>query len=97
MLLSNSLGNYLSYLERATRFELVHSVWKTDMLAIKHHARINTVMHTYDAITKTGLVIHLSMSDEHTFYILVFDIDNFKLTMKFFNNIETALSFIQSL
>jgi hypothetical protein len=54
-------------------------------------------MYTYNAITKTGLVIHLSMSAEHTFYILVFDIDNFKLTMKFFNNIETALAFIQEL
>jgi hypothetical protein len=54
-------------------------------------------MYIYDAITKTGLVIHLSMSDDHTFYIMVFDIDNFKLSMKFFNNIETALAFIQAL
>jgi len=54
-------------------------------------------MYIYNAITKTGLLIHLSMSEEHTFYILVFDIDNFKLTMKFFNNIETALAFIQEL
>jgi GGDEF domain-containing protein len=54
-------------------------------------------MYIYNAITKTGLLIHLSMSEQHTFYILVFDIDNFKLTMKFFNNIETALAFIQEL
>ena len=54
-------------------------------------------MYIYDAITKTGLLIHLSMSEEHTFYIFVFDIDNFKLTMRFFNNIETALAFIQEL
>jgi hypothetical protein len=54
-------------------------------------------MYIYDAITKTGLVIHLSMSEDHTFYILIFDIDNFTLTMKFFNNIETALAFIQAL
>ena len=54
-------------------------------------------MYIYDAITKTGLVIHLSMSDDHTFYIMVFDIDKFVLTMKFFNNIETALDFIQAL
>jgi GGDEF domain-containing protein len=37
------------------------------------------------------------MSEQHTFYILVFDIDHFKLTMKFFNNIETAMAFIQKL
>ena len=54
-------------------------------------------MYVYDAITKTGLVIHLSMSDDHTFYILVFDVDNFKLSMQFFNNLETALAFIQAL
>ena len=58
---------------------------------------LNTFMYIYNAITKTGLLIHLSMSEHHTFYILVFDIDNFKLTMKFFNNIETALAFIQQL
>ena len=54
-------------------------------------------MYIYNAITKTGLIIHLSMSQEHTFYILVFDIDNFKLTMRFFNNIETAVAFVQNL
>jgi GGDEF domain-containing protein len=54
-------------------------------------------MYIYNAITKTGLMIHLSMSQEHTFYILVFDIDNFKLTMRFFNNIETAVAFVQNL
>ena len=54
-------------------------------------------MYIYNAITKTGLLIHLSMSQEHTFYILVFDIDNFKLTMKFFNNVETAMTFVQKL
>jgi len=37
------------------------------------------------------------MSKEHTFYILVFDIDNFKLTMKFFNNIKTAMTFIKNI
>jgi hypothetical protein len=54
-------------------------------------------MHIYDAITKTGLVIHLSMSDDHTFYILVFDVYTLALTMKFFNNLETALAFIHTL
>lgn len=54
-------------------------------------------MHIYDAITTTGLHIHLSMSDENTFYILVYDIDNYMLTMKFFNNVDTAMQFINSL
>lgn len=54
-------------------------------------------MHTYDAITKTGLYIHLSMKDEETFYIMVHDFENFTLTMKFFNNLEKAKNFIQSL
>jgi hypothetical protein len=54
-------------------------------------------MHTYDAITKTGLYIHLSMMEEQSFYILVQDLDNFTLTMKFFSNPHTAREFIKSL
>jgi hypothetical protein len=54
-------------------------------------------MHIYDAITKTGLHIHLSMMEEESFYILVHDLENFTLTMKFFNNAQTATEFIQSL
>jgi len=54
-------------------------------------------MHIYDAVTKTGLHIHLSMNEDESFYILVHDIDNFTLTMKFFNKVEPALEFIQSL
>jgi hypothetical protein len=54
-------------------------------------------MHIYDAITKTGLHIHLSMNDEQSFYILVYDIDNYMLTMQFFNNVELALAFIHTL
>jgi hypothetical protein len=54
-------------------------------------------MHIYDAITKTGLHIHLSMMEEESFYILVHDLENFTLTMKFFNSAEPAKAFIQSL
>lgn len=54
-------------------------------------------MHIYDAITKTGLHIHLSMMDEQSFYILVYDFENFNMTMKFFNSVEPAKAFIQSL
>jgi hypothetical protein len=54
-------------------------------------------MHIYDAITKTGLHIHLSMKEDESFYILVHDLDNFTLTMKFFSKVEPALEFIRSL
>lgn len=54
-------------------------------------------MHIYDAITKTGLHIHLSMMEEESFYILVHDFENFTLTMKFFNNVHDATDFIRSL
>jgi len=54
-------------------------------------------MHTYDAITQTGLHIHLSMSNYNTCYIFSRDIYNHVLTMKFFTNVNDALEFIQSL
>jgi hypothetical protein len=54
-------------------------------------------MHIYDAITETGLHIHLSMVAEESFYILVHDTENFTVTMKFFSRVEPAKAFIQSL
>ena len=84
-------------MERAGRIELRLRVWKTHVLTVEHYTRINNFMHIYDAVTNTGLHIHLSMNDEESFYILVYDIDNFMLTMRFFNKVETALEFIQSL
>jgi len=54
-------------------------------------------MHIYDAITETGLHIHLSMMEEESFYIMVHDPVNFNMTMKFFNSVEPARQFIQSL
>lgn len=70
--------------------------WKAKVIPF-YDTRINKFMHIYDAITKTGLHIHLSMMDERSFYILVHDLVNFTLTMKFFNNVQEATSFIQSL
>ena len=58
---------------------------------------INRLMHVYDFITTTGLYIHLSMKDEESFYILVYDLDNFSLSMRFFSNSVEATKFIQSL
>ena len=62
-----------------------------------HASVINILMHTYDAITKTGLIIHLSMSTDNTGYILVYDLVEMKVSMKFFTDVNSALEFIHSL
>ena len=54
-------------------------------------------MHTYDAITKDGLLIHLSMATSTQCYILVHDIYTHAITMKFFTDQQTALNFIRAL
>jgi hypothetical protein len=54
-------------------------------------------MHTYDAITKTGLHIHLSMMEDESFYIMVHNLVEFTFDMKFFNNVQTATAYIKSL
>ena len=82
--------------ERGTRIELVLLAWKARAQPL-YQPRINTVMHIYDAITATGLHIHLSMQEDESFYILVHDLDNFTLMMKFFSRVEPALDFIKSL
>jgi hypothetical protein len=54
-------------------------------------------MHIYDAITNSGLHIHLSMMEDESFYIMVHDLVNFTMTMKFFSSVEPAREFIRSL
>jgi hypothetical protein len=54
-------------------------------------------MQTYDAITKDGLLIHLSMVTATQCYILVHDIYTHAIMMKFFTNQQQALTFIRSL
>jgi len=54
-------------------------------------------MHTYDAITKDGLHIHLSMCSTDTCYILVHDIYTHAFEIKFFINQESAIKFIRSI
>jgi hypothetical protein len=83
-------------MERGKRIELSASAWKAEVLPL-YEPRINTHMHIYDAITQTGLHIHLSMREDESFYILVHDTNNFTLTIKFFSQVEPALKFIQSL
>jgi hypothetical protein len=51
-------------------------------------------MHTYDNITAAGLHIHLSMSNHNTCYIFVNDIFSSRLVLRFFNNTDAALEFI---
>jgi hypothetical protein len=53
-------------------------------------------MHTYDIITESGLLIHLSLNNGIT-YILVEDMYTSYFDMKFFTQFEPALEFIQSL
>ena len=54
-------------------------------------------MQTYDALTKNGLLIHVSMSRKNTCYILIHDIYTHELNMKYFTDIETAIYFIRSI
>jgi hypothetical protein len=54
-------------------------------------------MYTYDAITKTGLHIHLSMNENADCYILVYDLYTYDIEMKFFTDQEAAKRFINSL
>ena len=58
---------------------------------------INIIMYTYDAKTKDGLHIHLSMSNNNTCYIFVNDIFDNTLIMRYFTEMEPALDFIRSL
>ena len=83
-------------LERGKRIELSASAWKAEVLPL-YEPRINTFMHIYDAVTSSGLHIHLSMMEEESFYIMVHDLVNFTMQMKFFSSVEPARAFIQSL
>ncbi len=70
--------------------------WKAKVIPF-YDTRINILMHTYDAITKTGLHIHLSMMEDESFYIMVHNLVEFTFDMKFFNNVQTATAYIKSL
>ena len=83
-------------MEQGRRIELLALAWKAKVLPL-YEPCINILMHIYDAITETGLHIHLSMMEEESFYIMVHDLVNFNMTMKFFNSVEPAKAFIQSL
>ena len=54
-------------------------------------------MHTYDALTNTGLHIHLSMLSQTQCYILVYDTYTQLVDMKFFTNQEAAIYFIRTI
>ena len=70
--------------------------WKAKVIPF-YDTRINTFMQTYSAITKDGLLIHLSMLHTEACYILVHDIYTHAFEMKFFTNQQQAISFIRSL
>ncbi len=54
-------------------------------------------MHTYDNYTKHGIHIHLSVSKDNTCYILVRDVYDHEIIIKFFTDTESAKEFIKSL
>ena len=83
-------------LERGRGIEPLTLAWKAKVIPF-YEPRININMHIYDAVTSSGLHIHLSMMEEESFYIMVHDLVNFTMTMKFFNSVEPARAFIQSL
>jgi hypothetical protein len=90
-------------LAEAVRFELTDpfgsTVFKT--VAINRtlpHFEINTAMQTYDALTKNGLLIHLSMTPQcDVCYIFAFDIYTQQFDMKYFTDMQSAREFIQTL
>ena len=54
-------------------------------------------MQIYDAITKSGLHIHLSMMGTEVCYILIHDLYTNDFTMRYFTDQENAVKFIKSL
>jgi uncharacterized Fe-S cluster-containing protein len=55
-------------------------------------------MQTYDALTRNGLLIHLSMTAESDVcYIYVLDVYTMKFDMKFFTDMQSAREFIKTL
>lgn len=54
-------------------------------------------MHTYAAVTKSGLYIHLSMVEEQSFYILVYDTLNYTAELRYFTNVELARNYIRAI
>jgi hypothetical protein len=83
-------------MERGKRIELSALAWKAKVLPL-YEPRINIFMYTYDATTKSGLMIHLSMKENSDCYILVYDVFTQQLTMKFFTDVDSAKEFIHSL
>jgi hypothetical protein len=55
-------------------------------------------MQTYDALTKNGLLIHLSMTmHSDVCYIFVYDLYTLNFDMKFFTDMASARAFIKTL
>jgi len=60
--------------------------------------QLNIYMHTTDLVSSSGhLHIHVSLSEYNTCYIFVNDIYSNRLKMKWFNNYQSALDWIDSL
>ena len=87
----------------AVRFELTvpfdTTVFKT--VAINRtlpRFLINTFMQTYDALTKNGLLIHLSMTMHNDVcYIFVYDLYTLTFNVKYFTDMQSAREFIKTI
>ena len=58
---------------------------------------INIFVKTYYSQTPTGLDFQLSLSDSGVCCIVVYDIYDCELTMRYFTNVNKALRFINNL
>jgi hypothetical protein len=54
-------------------------------------------MKTYKNLTPSGLLFHLSLSDEGVCCIVVYDIFDCETQLQYFTNINKALRFINNL
>lgn len=84
-------GNRTGYCDLEGRYVSAYTTNAQNTLTI------NIFMYTYDALTKSGMLIHLTMYDSVTCYILVHDTYTHQFHMKFFTNMETAKNFIKNI
>jgi len=55
-------------------------------------------MQTYDALTKNGLLIHLSMTMHNDVcYIFVYDLYTLTFNVKYFTDMQSAREFIKTI
>lgn len=58
---------------------------------------LNMFMKTYKNFTPSGLYFHLSLSNEGVCCVIVYDIIDCELKLRYFTNSNSALRFINNL